>query len=117
MSHADQLIEIATELAVDAKDNLADLQRKLSAIETAKVEIEARLHTANHALERLSSFVSIRGSDLQCPRCWIINGVIASLRPANDGNSGREKPLTGRALIARCRSRALLRNAFAACRY
>ena len=41
MSHADQLIEIATELAMDAKDNIADLQRKLSAIETAKVEIEA----------------------------------------------------------------------------
>ena len=90
MSHADQLIEIATELAMDAKDNLADLQRKLSAIETAKVEIEARLHTANHALERLSSFVSIRGSDLQCPRCWITGGAIASLRPANDGDSGHE---------------------------
>ena len=85
MSHADQLIEIATELAMDAKDNLGDLQRKLSAIETAKVEIEARLHTANRALERLSSFVSIRGSDLQCPRCWIINEVVASLRPANSG--------------------------------
>ena len=67
MSHADQLIEIATELAMDAKDDLADLQRKLSAIETAKVEIEARLHIANHALERLGSFVSIRGNDLQCP--------------------------------------------------
>src|SRR6516225_6558966 len=83
MSHADQLIEIATELAMDAKDNLADLQRKLSAIETAKVEIEARLHTAKHALERLSSFVSIRGNDLQCPRCWINKEVIASLRPAS----------------------------------
>ena len=90
MSHADQLIEIATELAMDAKDNLADLQRKLSAIETAKIEIEARLHTANHALGRLSSFVSIRGNELQCPRCWINNEVIASLRPSNGGNSVRE---------------------------
>jgi hypothetical protein len=72
MSHADHIIEIATELAMDAKDNVADLQHKLAAIETAKVEIEARLHIANHALERLSGFVSIRGSDLQCPRCWII---------------------------------------------
>jgi hypothetical protein len=59
MSHADQLIDIATELAMDAKDNFADLQRKLSAFETAKLEIEARLHIANHALERLSSFVSL----------------------------------------------------------
>jgi hypothetical protein len=66
-------------------------QRKLSAIETAKVEIEARLHIANHALERLSSFVSIRGSDLQCPRCWINNEVIASLRLANGGDSGHDE--------------------------
>jgi hypothetical protein len=43
MSHADQLIEIATEFAMDAKDNVADLQRKLSAVEIAKVELEARL--------------------------------------------------------------------------
>jgi len=83
MSHADQLIEIATELAMDAKDDVADLQRKLSAIETAKVEIESRLHIANHALERLSSFVSMRGSDLQCPRCWITSEVIASLQLSN----------------------------------
>ena len=84
MSHADQLIEIATELAMDAKDNVAELQRKLSAVETAKLEIEARLNTANHALERLSSFVSIRGSDLQCPRYWINNEVIIifGARPA-----------------------------------
>jgi hypothetical protein len=89
MSHADQLIEIATELAMDAKDDVADLQRKLSAIETAKVEIESRLHIANHALQRLSSFVSMRGSDLQCPRCWINNEVVATLQPANAAGSGQ----------------------------
>jgi transposase-like protein len=90
MSHADQLIEIATELAMDTKDNVADLRRKLSAVEAAKLEIEARLDTANHALERLSSFVSIRGSDLQCPRCWIENEVIAILRPASGGPGGHD---------------------------
>jgi hypothetical protein len=91
MSHADQLIEIATELAMDAKDNVADLQHKLSAVETAKVELEARLHIANHALERLSSFVSLRGSDLQRPRCWINHEVIATLRQTDGGNSGPGK--------------------------
>ena len=89
MSHADQLIEIATELAVDAKDDLADLQRKLAAIETAKAEIEARLHIANHALERLGSYVSMRGNDLQCPRCWINNEAIAKLQPASGSDSAR----------------------------
>jgi len=90
MSHADQLIEIATELAMDAKDDTADLQRKLSAVEAAKLQIEARLEAAHHALERLSSFVSIRGSDLQCPRCWINNEAIATLRPASDGPGGHD---------------------------
>ena len=90
MSHADQLIEIATELAMDAKDDVVDLQRKLSAIETAKVEIKSRLHMANHALERLSSFVSMRGSDLQCPRCWITSEVISSLQLSN-GNGDHDQ--------------------------
>jgi hypothetical protein len=58
---------------MDAKDNVADLQRKLSAVEAAKLELEARLRTANHALERLGSFVSS-----------------ASLRPTSDGPSGRD---------------------------
>jgi transposase-like protein len=72
------------------RGQITDLQRKLSAVEIAKVELEARLHIANHALERLSSFVSIRGSDLQCPRCWINNEVIASLRPASGGDNGHD---------------------------
>jgi hypothetical protein len=32
-------------------------------------------------LERLSGFVSMRGSALQCPRCWINNEITATLRP------------------------------------
>jgi hypothetical protein len=56
----------------------------------AKVEIEARLQIANHALERLGSFVSIRGNDLQCPRCWITNEVIANLRPASGSDSAQQ---------------------------
>jgi len=81
MSHSEQLVEIATDLAMNAKDNVADLERKLLAIETAKTEIEARLRAGKNALERLSGFVSMRGNELQCPRCWIHNEFIASLRP------------------------------------
>src|SRR4029078_3857364 len=91
MSFGDQLIEIATELAMDAKENVADLRRKLSAIEAAKAEIETRLHVGNHALERLSGFASVRGSDLKCPRCWIINEVIARLRPASPADQSDGK--------------------------
>jgi hypothetical protein len=81
MSYSEQLVEIATELPIEAKETVADLERKLSAIETAKIEIEARLRTGKHALGRLSGFVSIRRSDLQCPHCWINNETTASLGP------------------------------------
>ena len=50
-------------------------------LENRKLEIEARLDAAKYALQRLSSFVSVRGTEFQCPRCWILNEAIASLRP------------------------------------
>jgi hypothetical protein len=81
MSRAEQLIEIATELAMDVKGEVATLQRRLAELENRKLEIEARLDAAKYALQRLSSFVSVRGTEFQCPRCWILNEAIASLRP------------------------------------
>jgi hypothetical protein len=81
MSHAEQLIEIATELAMDVKGEVATLQRRLAELENRKLEIEARLDAAKYALQRLSSFVSVRGTEFQCPRCWILKEAIASLRP------------------------------------
>jgi hypothetical protein len=53
MSDADWRIEIATELALDAKDNLANLQHKLSAVEAAKLEIEARLKRCTGAPQQV----------------------------------------------------------------
>ena len=52
---------------MDAKDEAAALQRHLAELETRKLEMEARLSTAKFALQRLSSFVSVRGTELQCP--------------------------------------------------
>ena len=89
MSHAEQLLEIATELAMDAKDEAAALQRHLAGLETRKLEMEPRLSTAKFALQRLSSFVSVRGTELQCPRCWILNsGRCARSSTAFLRNSG-----------------------------
>jgi hypothetical protein len=85
MSHAEQLIEIATELAMDVKGEAATLQRRLAELENRKLEMEARLDAAKFALQRLSSFVSVRGNDLQCPRCWILNEAPANLQPIDGG--------------------------------
>ena len=65
-------------MTMDAKDEAAALQRHPAELETRKLEMEARLSTAKFALQRLSSFVSVRGTELQCPRCWILNEVAAS---------------------------------------
>jgi hypothetical protein len=85
MSYAEQLIEMATDSAMDAKDSAATLQRQLAEMELAKREIEARLHAASLALKRLGTFVVERGSDFQCPYCWINNETAASLRLVGDG--------------------------------
>jgi hypothetical protein len=79
MSYAEQLLEIATELAMDAKDEATSLQRHLTELESRKFELEARLLTARFALQRLSNFESMRSTELQCPRCWILSETAADL--------------------------------------
>jgi hypothetical protein len=88
---AEQLIEIATDLATDAKGKASVLQKQLAEIEAEKRATETALTTANLALQRLSSFVSIRGGDLQCPRCWIYNENVAGLRPIGGGTKTVDK--------------------------
>ena len=80
MSYAEQLLEIATELAMDAKEEATSLQRHLTELESRKIQLEARLITARFALQRLSNFESMRSTELQCPRCWILNETAANLQ-------------------------------------
>jgi hypothetical protein len=70
---------IATELAMDVKGEAATLQQHLAELENRKL-----------ALQRLSSFVSIHGAELQCPRCWILNDAAASLRPIDGGKKDQD---------------------------
>lgn len=71
-------IEIATELGDGSQAEAPTLQRRLAELENRTLEMEARLDATKFALQRLSSFVSVRGNELQCPRCWILNEAIAS---------------------------------------
>lgn len=88
MSHPIQLTDLAQEIATNASGRAAALQHELLQIETRKGEVEAQLHAANLAYERLSSFVPVRGGNLQCPRCWIDRETVASLRPVGGGTRG-----------------------------
>jgi hypothetical protein len=90
MSHADQLIEVATELALEAKEEASKLERLLTELENRKREMEAHLLTGKMALERLSTFVSVRGDDLQCPRCWINREVSATLKSVTAGGQDQD---------------------------
>jgi DNA-directed RNA polymerase subunit M/transcription elongation factor TFIIS len=85
MSIADQIYEVAVRLAKYAQSHAAALQKELVELEARKRELEAQLHTAKFTYERLQDFVPPRGSDFQCPRCWIEHETLSVLRPTSRG--------------------------------
>ena len=90
MSFADQLYETAVRLAQYAQSNATALQQELVLIETRKRELVEQLQTASRAHERLLRFVAIRGTDFQCPRCWIDHEIRSDLQPTGKSTSNTD---------------------------
>jgi len=84
MSFSDQICEVAVRLAKYAQTHATALQKEL-VLEARKRELEAQLHIAKFGFERLQDFVPMRGTDFQCPRCWIEQETISTLQPASRG--------------------------------
>jgi len=89
MSIAGQLVREATDLAAQTTYQVPNLEAEKLRIETRLHEIEAQLHAANLALDRLNRFVPLRGADLQCPRCWVASETASTLI-ARDGGTMRQ---------------------------
>lgn len=85
MSIVTQISAVATELAGHAQGRAFRLQEQKFEIETRLREIEAQLHAANLAYDRLASFQPEIGRDFQCPRCWIEHETRAVLAPIGGG--------------------------------
>jgi DNA-directed RNA polymerase subunit M/transcription elongation factor TFIIS len=90
MSFADQIYGVAVRLAKYAQNHAAVLQQELVQVEARKRELEARFHTAKFAQERLQQFVPTRGSEFQCPRCWIEHETLSALRPTRRGSGNTD---------------------------
>jgi DNA-directed RNA polymerase subunit M/transcription elongation factor TFIIS len=85
MSFDDQIYAVAVRLAKYAQTHAAALQEELVELEARKRVLDAQLHTAKFAHERLHDFVPMRGNDFQCPRCWIEHETLSVLRPTSRG--------------------------------
>jgi DNA-directed RNA polymerase subunit M/transcription elongation factor TFIIS len=85
MSFADQIHEVAVRLATYGQSRAAALKQELLKVEARKRELEAQLHVAKFAHQRLRDFVPTRGSEFQCPRCWIEHETLSALRPTSRG--------------------------------
>lgn len=75
MSIAGEIKQVAAKLAVDAQHRLEHLQEELAEVEIRKSEIEAQLMATRPSPERAFSFRPEVGGELQCPRCWVDQGI------------------------------------------
>ena len=71
MSIADELKQVAAEIARSLGARKAGLQTELAELEARESEIEALLKAETVSPVRLSNFEPQVGGDFQCPRCWI----------------------------------------------
>ncbi len=89
-SFSSQLFEIAYEIALSHEGRTAQIERELAEIEGQKAKLQAQLNAAHLAHERLSRFVPVLGSDLQCPRCWIDHETRSILYGTAHGTRGTD---------------------------
>ena len=82
------ILHALTEEAAEAVRGLQSQSRRWEAellrLEKRKAEIEAKLEAARRAQQRFFDYRPRIGRGFQCPRCWIRNGVRATLAPVPD---------------------------------
>lgn len=76
-----ELRRAAREAADYAQARVSQFERELADLEKRLADAKAKRDTARLAPKRLADFQVKIGADYQCPRCWISEGVHASIRP------------------------------------
>jgi hypothetical protein len=87
MTFLSQLQDMAAEFARNAQSQATHLHHDLLEIERRKRQIEAKLHVANLARDRLASFVPSLRAISKAPGFWINNELRSSLRAIGGGTS------------------------------
>ena len=63
------LAQEAEQIAGRLEHSIGKVQTELADLEREKANLQAQLHTANLAGQRLLNYPILVGSDFQCPRC------------------------------------------------
>jgi|tagenome__1003787_1003787.scaffolds.fasta_scaffold20852903_2 hypothetical protein len=81
MTIESELRKIARELAAQAQDRLARLDREVLDLESRLAKKQTERNAARLGPQRLADFQPQIGSNYQCPRCWIEDESPARLTP------------------------------------
>lgn len=87
MVHKHALTQIAEDIAADLHSRKHFLKNKITEIEAQLSDAKAAFHAADIAQGRLLKFAPTDGHDLQCPACWITDGVRTALKPVDNPES------------------------------
>jgi hypothetical protein len=86
---ANKLMQFALGISSDTKQRATELKPDLEKLEARKMEIEERLRLADLAYQRIATFKQILGTDLCCPRCWLLSEKKFLLKPIASSGSER----------------------------
>ena len=76
-----ELIAEAARIAERCQAHVPALERELRETEVRKAKIEAELRAATLYHQRFFDFQPEIGRDLQCPQCWVRDGIRSRLVP------------------------------------
>lgn len=77
--------DLAAEIAQHYISYAVQLRQEREKLQAQLSDIEAKLATAYHTNQRLTSFQPRIGSNYSCPRCWMDSEMSSPLRPLEGG--------------------------------
>ena len=80
------LVAEAEYIASNMQNHVRTLEAELAHVDDLKAHLEAGLHAAKLARERLASFQARIGRNYQCPRCWVRDGTNHKVRAVPNPN-------------------------------
>lgn len=77
------LMKRITQLTADARSDIHRCLERATEVDKLKAQIDFHVKRRRAELRRADQFDPYDGYDFQCPRCWIVDGVRAKIRPVS----------------------------------
>jgi hypothetical protein len=87
MNIAAHLSLAADEFEAEFKPREVALEAEMAALRKKMKDVEAVLETVRMGHKRRLEFSPSLGGKFQCPRCWVLDGVRANLKPSGGGTN------------------------------